>query len=205
MSKWKWVAAGAGLVAGAALLTGDAKAEAEPEGYRVPDQFPTDDKRPFGPYHRTRRPPGWPLFTAIASDGSDTARGDGRDAAEAGRFARAGFIGRHGRVPSTIVSRELLPVSTRGAAIPAVRSLANDAGLGEPFVKTMANLAMREGEGGCFGVPARNFDARHLDMRHVVSGRRLATGFDGSMVAVLIADEACEILEVLDVAGIDGG
>ena len=33
----------------------------------------------------------------------------------------------------------------------------------------------------------------------------LATGFDGSMVAVLIADEACEILEVLDVAGIDGG
>ena len=33
----------------------------------------------------------------------------------------------------------------------------------------------------------------------------LATGFDGSMVAVLIADEACQILEVLDVAGIDGG
>ena len=33
----------------------------------------------------------------------------------------------------------------------------------------------------------------------------LATGFDGSMVAVLIAGEACEILGVLDVAGIDGG
>lgn len=33
----------------------------------------------------------------------------------------------------------------------------------------------------------------------------IGTGVDGSMAAVLIADDACQILEVLDVAGIDGG
>ena len=33
----------------------------------------------------------------------------------------------------------------------------------------------------------------------------VATGVDGELVAVLIGDKACEILEVLDITGIDGG
>ncbi len=33
----------------------------------------------------------------------------------------------------------------------------------------------------------------------------VATGGDGELVAVLIGDEACEILEVIDITGIDGG
>lgn len=137
---------------------------------------PTGER--FGPYHKDKRPPGLPLWVAIASDGPRTARGDGLSRAEAVATARAAFKWRHRREPRAVHTRMVAGVSAKGAALPAVERAAGQMGLGVAFVRTMVQLAKGEGEGGTLGVPARNFDARYIgNKQHVL--RRLAVAVDG--------------------------
>ncbi|MCA9539192.1 MAG: hypothetical protein KC620_09925 [Myxococcales bacterium] len=168
----RWLLAGAGLAAavGASLLL--AGGDDADEGFA----YDVDPERPFGPYHGKRRPPGWPLLIAEARDGDQVARADGLDPAAAAAQARAWFIDRYRRPPTSMVIKPVRPASVKGAALPFVRQVAGDAGLGDNFVRTMVQLARAEGEGGTFGVPARNFDARTSERR---PRSRLATTFDG--------------------------
>ncbi|MEZ4437377.1 MAG: hypothetical protein R3F65_33710 [bacterium] len=195
------MAAGAAVAFGAAaLLTGGDEGEQDDEpreplrSRRPPAPAPApspapadvyDDHRelytpvaglPYGPYHRTRRPPGLPLFVATAAGGGKRVVVDGLVEGEARAKAASAFQKQFKATPSSVSVRPVRRASARGAAVEHVAAQAERRGHGQAFVDTMVHLAKTEGEGGTFAVPARNFKAPCTST--ALNRRRLCTTVD---------------------------
>lgn len=118
-----------------------------------------DEANPYGPKHRTRRPPGLPVFIADAIGPAGRVRVDGISEGVTEGLAHRVYAQRYGHRASLVTVTPVRKASARGAAVRPVAEQAHKAGLGEAFVRTLTHLAKTEGEGGTFAVPARNFNA----------------------------------------------
>lgn len=161
-------ALGAGLSLLLAATAASASTPAEPRTRRRDPLEPStvrgglyvpDEDAPYGPYHIIRRPRGLPLMVAEIHGPRGVLRFDGLRAAEAEAAGRRLYFQRFGVAATRVRHVPVRLASSRGAALPHVRAFAARHGLGEAFVKTMVNLAKKEGEGGTFAVAARNFNA----------------------------------------------
>ena len=177
------LAAATGIAAGAVAL-GRAVASPWPEPIAkgpIPTptervDYATDPDRPYGPWHRRKRPSGLPTLVGIASSPTGTLRLDGLDRERLMADVRRLYALRFNAPPTDVVTRRVRPASKPGAALEPIARIARQADLGEPFVKTMVQLARTEGEGGTFAVPARNFNAACRGTK--INRRRLCTPVD---------------------------
>jgi hypothetical protein len=123
------------------------------------EEYLASSTAPFGPYHGIRRPSGLPLIVVEAVGNAGRIMFDGMDEAQTRREAVEAFGQRFKMSPSRVHVHRVRHASARGAAIGPVAEQATRHGHGHAFVKAITQLARTEGEGGTFGVAARNFNA----------------------------------------------
>ena len=131
---------------------------------------------PFGPHHGLEKPPGLPLFVAIATGSAGRVVVDGLHEGRARAEARRAYSQRYKMSPSAVRVRPVRRASVRGAAVRPVAEQAARHGHGQAFVDTVVHLAKTEGEGGTFAVPARIFKAACTST--ALNRRRLCTPVD---------------------------
>lgn len=143
-----------------------------------------DEARPYGPYHGSRRPAGLPSVVARAHGSAGDLRIDGLLSTETARLANQTYQSRFKVAPARVDIYRVRLASKPGAAVPYAQKVAAEHQLGDTFVRTMANLVQREGEGGTWAAPARNFNVPC--QTKAVDGARRCTVIDAPRTGTLI-------------------